>query len=59
MSWKFVLNGNLGNFKNPVEVSIAAEREGYKFFLFDGKVYFKDKISLRFFETGLTEKDLF
>lgn len=56
MSWKFVLNGN--NFKNHIEASAAAGRCGYKFFLYDNTVYFRDEIYSRAYDTGLTEKDL-
>ncbi len=59
MKWKFVLNGNLGIFKNLVDISSLAGKLGYKFFLFGEKVYYRDEISLRFFETGITDKDLF
>lgn len=31
MSWKYVLNGDNGNFKNCVEVSAMAGKLGYKF----------------------------
>ena len=44
MSWKYVLNGDNGYFKNCVEVSAMAGKLGYKFFLYDGKVYFRDEI---------------
>lgn len=56
MSWKFVMNGNA--FGNPVEASAAAGKAGYRFFLYNGAVYFRDKMSARISDTGLTEKDL-
>lgn len=58
MSWKFVLNGNNGGYNNEIEVSTIAGKLGYEFFLFGEKVYFRDKVSLRIFETKITEKDL-
>ncbi len=58
MSWKFVLNGNNGGYNNEIEVSAIAGKLGYEFFLFGEKVYFRDKVSLRIFETQMTEKDL-
>lgn len=39
MSWKYVLNGDKGNYKNCVEVSYMAGKLGYKFFLYRGKVF--------------------
>ena len=58
MSWKFVLNGNYGGYNNEIEVSAVAGKLGYEFFLFGDKVYFRDKVLLRIFETQITEKDL-
>ena len=58
MSWKYVLNGDNGNFKNCVEVSAMAGNLGYKFFLYDGKVYFRDEIFTHYYNTGITEEDL-
>lgn len=57
MSWKYVLNGQI--FKNKIEASIAAGKAGYRFFLYDDEVYFRDEISLRVFDTGLKEENLF
>lgn len=56
MSWKFVFNGS--SFKNHIDASIAAGKAGYRFFLHVKKIYFRDGISLRVSDTGLTEKDL-
>lgn len=56
MGWKYVLNGNC--FQNHIEASAAAGRAGYKFFLHNDIVYFRDEISLHVFDTGLREKDL-
>lgn len=56
MSWKFVMNGNA--FGSHAEASAAAGKAGYRFFLHNGTVYFRDKISARISDTGLTEKDL-
>ena len=58
MSWKYVLNGDNGDFKNCVEVSAMAGKLGYKFFLYDGKVYFRDEIFTHYYNTGITEEDL-
>ena len=58
MSWKYVLNGDKGNFKNCVEVSYMAGKLGYKFFLYRGKVYFRDEISMRYYSTDIFEEDL-
>lgn len=58
MNWKYVLNGSKGDFKNCVEASIIAGRLGYKFFLCDGRVYFRDEISRNYFDTGIVEEDL-
>lgn len=58
MGWKFVLNGNYGGYNNEIEVSAVAGKLGYEFFLFGEKVYFRDKVLLRIFETQITEKDL-
>lgn len=57
MSWKFVFNGQ--KFENQIEASIAAGKAGYCFFLYEGEVYFRDKIMCRVYETGLQESDLF
>lgn len=56
MSWKFVMNGNV--FKNHIDASIAAGKAGYRFFLHNNIVYFRDEITLHVFDTGLTDKDL-
>lgn len=56
MSWKFVMNGN--SFEDYIKASAAARRAGYKFFLYNGAVYFRDEIFSRVYDTGLTEKDL-
>lgn len=58
MSWKYVLNGDNGNFKNCVEVSAMSGKLGYKFFLYDGKVYFRDEIFTHYYNTRITEEDL-
>lgn len=50
------MNGNA--FKDYAEASHAAGKAGYNFFLYNGTVYFRDKLFLRVFDTGLTEKDL-
>lgn len=57
MSWKFVLNGS--KFNNEVEASVEARRTGYLFFLHRGIVWFRDEISIRVYDTGLKEEDLF
>ncbi len=57
MSWKFVFNGTA--FKNHIDASIAAGKAGYRFFLHNGTVYFRDNITARVSDAGLTEKDLF
>lgn len=57
MSWKYVLNGQI--FKNEIEASVEAGRAGYRFFLYNGVVYFRDEISLHVFDTGLKEENLF
>ena len=56
MSWKFVMNCNI--FKNHIDAAVAAGKAGYKFFLHNNTVYFRDEISARVFETGLSVKDL-
>jgi len=56
LSWKFVMNGN--KFKNHIDAAVAARKAGYKFFLYNGTVYFRDEISCHVFDTGLSEKDL-
>ncbi len=56
VSWKFVMNGNV--FENHIAASTAAGKAGYKFFLHNDIVYFRDEISLHVFDTGLKEKDL-
>ena len=58
MSWKYVLNGNIGNFKNCVEVSTMAGKLGYKFFLYNERVYFRDEISMHYYDTGISVEDL-
>ena len=56
LNWKFVMNGN--NFKNHIDAAVAARKAGYKFFLYNGTIYFRDEISCHVFDTGLSEKDL-
>lgn len=56
MSWKFVLNGN--KFKDYIEASRAAGEAGYRFFLYNDIVYFRDELFLRVYKTGLTKEDL-
>lgn len=58
MSWKYVLNGDKGNFKHCVEVSSMAGKMGYKFFLYHGIVYFRDEVFARYYKTGIVEEDL-
>lgn len=58
MRWKYVLNGDKGDFKNCTEVSIMAGKLGYKFFLYAGRVYFRDEISMRHYKTDIYEDDL-
>ena len=58
MSWKYVLNGDNGYFKNCVEVSAMVGKLRYKFFLYNGRVYFRDEIFTHYYNTGITEEDL-
>jgi len=59
MSWQFVFNsdGFTGGTRIE-EVAEAAMANFYKFFCFNGLVYFVDP-KCRAFETGITRKDLF
>ncbi len=50
------MNGNA--FENYIAASEAAGKAGYKFFLYNDTVYFRDEIFLHVLNTGLTEKDL-
>lgn len=56
MRWKYVMDGR--RFRSPVDASVAAGKAGYRFFLYDVTVYFRDEVSLRISDTGLTEADL-
>lgn len=49
---------NCNIFKNHIDAAVAAGKAGYKFFLHNNTVYFRDEISARVFETGLSVKDL-
>lgn len=57
MSWKFVLNASES--KNRVEAYRKAEGAGYKFFLFNGLVFFRDEEHRTMYKTGIREDDLF
>lgn len=59
MNWKYVLNTNNSCAKNHIEASAIAGNAGYQFFLYREKIYFGDDISLKVFETKISENDLF
>lgn len=57
MSWKFVFNNQHLEAKTMCQTAEIAENAGYKFFTFNGLVFFVyDK---KYFTTGLTVQDLF